>query len=119
MRVLIEEALTTAETGFNILGSIPIAAIVSGAVRMVIGKVQVVAGAAFALYGLMYSFLAYKTDLTEIGVEHILHGCLNIGRGLTELLLGITFVGSFLLLFGQLVTNNVFTPQFAYTTQRR
>ncbi len=114
MRERIEEGLTQAERAFNVLGCVPFASIFSGALRMVVGKVQLVAGSAFALFAIF----SIERKWGEIGVEHMVHGLLNIGRGLAETLLGITFIGSIIPLFGQLFTEQRFFPQFQYTTQR-
>lgn len=118
MRAMIEEGLTQGERAFNVLGGIPVAAIVSGALRIVIGKIQIVAGGIFALIGA--GIYCWKNDLNplEIGAEHMVHGTLNMGRGLAEMLLGITVVGSLIPFTCQLLTDPTFHPRFAYSTQR-
>lgn len=119
MRSLIEEGLTQAERGFNILGCVPVAAVFSGAVRTLIGKVQFVVGAIFTLIGTLMYCSDNHSNFAEMGVEYMVHGALNFGRGLAEMLLGLTLVGTAIPLACQLVADPTFQPRFQYTTQRR
>ncbi|MES2273510.1 MAG: hypothetical protein V4487_04910 [Chlamydiota bacterium] len=75
----------------------------SGAARILIGSIEVVAGIAFALLRVMQSLLDGKMATfrqTKQGICYSLHGCANIGRGLIAmspvnpiLLLYDTYVG--------------------------
>jgi hypothetical protein len=115
MRLLIEEGLTQAERGLNILGCVPVAAVFSGALRIVVAKVQFLAGAIFAIT----SMLPYFNHSCDVGVEYMVHGSLNFGRGLAEMLLGLTIIGTAVPLICQLIADPTFKPRFEYTTQRR
>lgn len=84
------------ERKFNIAGSIPLVSILSGQVRYMAGIVQTVAGVSFSLLGYVAQLVRPKEQkwagVTRMGVEHMLHGPMNVMRGLGEALIGATLI---------------------------
>ena len=78
---------------FNILGYIPIVSSISGAFRCLLGKFEILGGLIFgtakALVGILTSNeRAKQAHFSEAGFlfSYILHGFLNILRGLVEMI---------------------------------
>lgn len=99
--------MTAVDTAFNIAGSIPVVGALSGSIRCsTYAEIQLVAGIAFMGIGLFAQALSSEPQewkrLTSLGVETFKHSFLNLGRGLLEAVLGLTIVGSPLLLIPNL-----------------
>lgn len=114
----VNKTLTDVERGFNIAGGIPVVAVLSGALRAVAGKFQVIAGAIIGILGLigqMVSNNAAKWEhIAQKGLETVMHGGLNLLRGFGETLVGLTVVGSLGILAGQALSKNKFEPIYKY-----
>ena len=110
--------LAKTEELFNVTGSIPIVAIVSGAVRALAGVVQSFAGMILGFIGLAGMLISpknYKWEhLAKTAFEQFNHGGLNFLRGLGEYLLGLTFFGSIALFVYQGTSPNKFQPSYKY-----
>lgn len=107
------------EKAFNVAGSLPIIGIFSGTVRAIAGQVQAVAGATFALIGLVrqqFSTDAKWSEMTRAGVEHGMHGMLNVIRGLGESMLSTLVIGSAIPLAFNLYKTEKFSPYYEYGT---
>jgi hypothetical protein len=117
------------EKAFNILGCTPFVCVLSGSLRAIFGKLQIIAGILTAALGELALFFCTKRGedieltkkwhtLSKLGAEHIIHGCLNTLRGNGEALLGsMTLgVGNIVLLIPNLSLNRNFSPFFAYGT---
>jgi hypothetical protein len=115
----INQKMTEIEKGFNIAGGIPFVSILSGSLRMIAGKIQLIAGALIGFVGLVGQMINSNQILkwegiSEKGLEHLIHGGLNIGRGLLEAFLGATLLGSLGILAGQSLSSNKFEPIHKY-----
>lgn len=114
----LNHTLNSVERAFNVAGSIPFVGAWSGLARAPLGQAQFITGIALSVVG----FIGSKTSrdslkwkkVTEVGVEHILHGLLNTIRGIVEFLLGITLMGSFVMLLPNLINEDKFSPFFKY-----
>ncbi len=85
----VQQRLAKMELVLNPIDRIPMIASFSGMIRILAGGVQMVAGTAFALIRSMYSYLQWHRDYRDKlqeGVNHSLHGLLNIVRGAIALL---------------------------------
>lgn len=114
----LNENLTAIETYFNIAGGIPLVGILSGGLRIVAGKVQLVAGIVLAFAksnSEKHQDPKKRTyeDWSKEGPHYIKHGVLNILRGIGEVVIGETIVGSLFLLAIQMLTNQ-FAPVVPY-----
>jgi len=114
---LIDDSLTEIERMFNLAGSIPIVAIVSGIVRATAGKVQAIAGLVLVGVGNAGQWFQPSNSvkweqLTAQGVRHATHGVLNMAVGLGECVAGFTIVGSLVLLVYR--TAHGFDPIYKY-----
>ena len=116
-----DETLTTFETAFNVAGSTPFVAIVSGGLRAAAGKIQLLTGLVFGVAGLIGQLTSHNErkweNITHVGLENVKHGALNLIRGLAESIVGLTIVGSLVLLAAQLLSSNRFAPIFKYNMQ--
>jgi hypothetical protein len=121
------KACSDVERGFNIAGCIPGFGILSGAVRTLIAKAQVIIGIEIKALSELGKFFAKQTSeegdlnnkwdtLSRFGLEHILHGCLNIMIGTGEVLAGsyTLGLGNVVFLAPNLINNRNFMPYFAY-----
>ncbi len=108
----VNKILNDLETGCNILDALPVIGTFSAALRVGAGKVQFAVGACSTFVGLVG--LCSGNNQTEwksvirLGSEQMLHGCLNIIRGVGTLLLasvGLNFV-----LLAQVLRENRFAP---------
>ena len=115
-----ERTLTSVETAFNIAGSTPVVSVFSSMLRVVLGKVQAVAGSIFATAGFVGTICTrgdtqrmFEKMMTT-GIEHTLHGVANVVRGVAEFVLGMTFFGSLIPLIAQATSENGFAPRFTY-----
>lgn len=110
--------LTKLEPHLNVSGSIPIIAIVSGAVRFIAGAIQAFVGMVFATIGLIGMFTNPKNhkweQMAESGFEHFGHGGMNALRGFGEHVLGLTIIGSVALFVCQYASPNKFQPIIKY-----
>ncbi len=120
---------TEVEKIFNVVSCIPFIGVIGSAVRMIAGKIQLIAGiilAGVAQIGVLVesrkegeSSLRHKWQaLTKLGFEHVLHGCLNVLRGLGETVLATSTLGfgNVALLVPNLINNREFAPYFTYGT---
>lgn len=114
---------TEIERGFNVAGNIPVVSIVSGSLRMLVGKAQAVAGA--LLWAASKVGAATTADrlskrrfalLGKFGAMHFQHGLANIFRGMVEVTLGGTFggLGSIFMVIPNLSEPRPFDPTFKY-----
>ena len=118
MNTEVKNLFTNIEKGFNITGTIPGVSLFSGLTRAVAGKIQMIAGAILSTIGLL-NFLVTNDPkwayMTALGSEFIIHGALNILRGLSEAMLcATTIVGNIGLLIPNLLKEDKFSPYFAY-----
>ena len=111
-------SLNNIETIFNIAGSTPFVAVLSGSVRSLAGAVQAFAGMYFGAKGILGMFFFSKSKncepLVVTGFSHTAHGGLNFLRGIIEHILGLTLIGSVALLMYQLNSDNKFQPLYPY-----
>jgi hypothetical protein len=114
---------TDIERAFNVAGNIPYVGIVSGSLRAVAGKMQAIAGLAFCIIGVVGTAIAHNSkvkhryqNLTNLGVQHLRHGILNMIRGIIEVGLGCSFggFGSVFMLIPNLSQDRAFDPYFKY-----
>lgn len=116
----INKLTTAVETAFNVTNSIPVIAIPGATMRTAAAQVQCVAAAVFALIGFIGQMIRpgiTKWDfIFNTGCEHIMHGVLNYIRGVGELFLAVTIVGSLIPLCYQLYVENGFAPIVKYET---
>lgn len=116
----IHQGLTNIERDFNIVGSLPLIGVASGATRHVLGDIQITAGITIGLLGLggqiVHPFDKEMQKMTSLGVEHIIHGALNSIRGVAEGICSITVVGSIIPFSIQVLSENGFNPRFGYST---
>lgn len=124
----INEMATKIETGFNVLGSLPFIGAVSGLLRIVAGKIQIVASAVLVLVGIIGAAVSRAPharfrfrQMRELGKEHVIHGLLNIIRGAVEFFAGTSFAGTSLRGFGSLFMlipnlsqDRMFSPAYKY-----
>jgi hypothetical protein len=114
----LNHTLNNIERGFNVAGSIPFVGAWSGLARAPLGQAQFITGIALSVVGLIGSKVSNNNlhwkKITQIGVEHILHGLLNTIRGIVEFILGITLMGSFVMLLPNLINEDKFSPFFKY-----
>lgn len=120
------KACSDIERGFNIGGCIPGFGILSGTVRKLLAIGQVIVGVAITALSELGRFIAKQTSkedlsdkwemLSRFGLEHILHGCLNIMIGTGEVLAGsyTLGLGNVVFLAPNLINNRNFMPYFAY-----
>lgn len=112
----IEDTLNEFEKVFNVVNSIPIVAMASTPLRVAAGKIQAVVGAIMGIFGLLGYIVTLGSKkfgyIASTGGENLLHGVLNIIRGLGEGLLAVTVIGSAGLLIAQLLTD--FDPIIKY-----
>jgi hypothetical protein len=115
---------TKTEVAFNIAGSLPVISIASGALRMAIGKTQLVAGLVLFFAGTCLSSNSHNLPknfsraqlnrATRLGNEHVKHGALNLIRGAGEFSLGVSTMGLGNLALFALQTKNKFQPIYGY-----
>lgn len=116
-----------AERIFNIVACVPGLGIVSSAIRVFGGKLQVVAGIALAAFSEYNLFImkAFAKDhslkekwetLSDLGKEISIHGCFNVVRGTGEAFVsGYTFgLGNLMLIIPNIVNNQNFDPKIRY-----
>ena len=114
-----KNVFTAVEQGFNIAGSLPVVSFFSGVLRVLVGKIQCVAGLSMALAGGIGQ-LASKDKkwekLTQLGLEHTLHGALNAIRGAGEAILCAATggIGNLFLLIPNLMQKPPFSPYVQY-----
>lgn len=105
---------TDVERGFNVAGALPVVSVFSGVARMVIGKVQAVAGAILAAIGAIAFALTSNNKwdkVLDMGVEFIVQGALNFSRGTCEMVMGTVSFGVLNLCF-------LFLPNYALARKR-
>ncbi|HEV8053050.1 MAG TPA: hypothetical protein VGP47_11200 [Parachlamydiaceae bacterium] len=111
---------TNIEKNFNIAGCIPVVSLLSGAMRAIAGKIQVIVGAVIATTGFINLMITQNSrweKWVNLGSELMIHGTLNIFRGLGEALLcGTTGVGNVVLLIPNMNKDDMFSPYLAYGT---
>lgn len=114
----LNKTLTKTEEGFNFAGSLPLVAIVSGALRMLVGTVQAIAGAIIGMVGLVGMIVNPESrkweDISKSALENFAHGGMNLFRGFGEYILGLTVFGTLGLLALQLTSENKFQPIIKY-----
>lgn len=114
----INQAFSSIEKTFNVAATIPIVAVPSSMLRVTVSEIQMLASViigAFALIGqVVGSDFEKWENLTKSAKENLIHGALNFIRGLGELFLGLTVVGSLGLLSYQSVSSNKFEPVYKY-----
>lgn len=75
------------EHAFNVLGWVPVLSSASGAIRIIAGKVQLVAALALAFFqkisGLIFQKKSY-IELSNHSFDYVKHGIANICRGYLE-----------------------------------
>ena len=81
MSTSLDDALDGLENGLNILGYFPGVSTFSGMIRMFYGKVEIISGLAIAVIS---SCFPANDRQTAHGLELVVHGIANIGRGLVE-----------------------------------
>jgi hypothetical protein len=118
MNIATKHLFTSIEKGFNIAGTIPVVSFFSGMIRAIAGKVQMIAGAILSTISYI-AFLVTNNpkwnELILIGNEFILHGALNILRGIGEAsLCATTIVGNIALLIPNMNQEDLFGPYFTY-----
>lgn len=94
------------EKVFNIINCTPFICIFGSYLRPIIGKIQIVAGLIVATVGEIGLLVSTEENplnkkwqaLSKLGTEHVIHGCLNVLRGLGE-----AFVSTFTMSLGNLV----------------
>ena len=118
MNTTIANTFTNIEKGFNIAGSIPVVSLFSGAIRAIAGKIQGIVGALFSALGLASYMITNDSKwipLINLGSEFIIHGALNVLRGLGEAMLcATTLVGNVMLLVPNMSKEDMFSPYFEY-----
>jgi membrane-bound ClpP family serine protease len=118
MNTTIANTLTNIEKGFNIAGSIPVVSFFSGAIRAIAGKIQGVVGAIFFVMGLASYMVTNDSrwiPLINLGSELVIHGALNVLRGVGEAMLCVTtLVGNIMLLVPNMSKEDMFSPYFDY-----
>jgi hypothetical protein len=81
---------TKVDTLFNVGGSLPVLSIPSGILRCGYGKIQFWAGAFFAALGVAGCLIGkdekHWNKVYVFGVEHIIHGALNVLVGISEVI---------------------------------
>jgi len=85
------------EKGFDIAACIPGVAIVSGSILAIAGKVQFLAGAVIGAIGTVGHALTNSRKweaMMETGLELVIHGGLNVAKGVSQAALGTTLIGS-------------------------
>lgn len=93
----LEDTWARTEKFLNVTDLIPVCSICtcSGMLRLVMGMVQVVAGAIFALYKILMG-LPHKQNFTflqaRVGAGHVLHGYANMVRGAVAITPGINLL---------------------------
>lgn len=125
----INQTGTDVEKIFNILNSMPFFALLFGPLRVVAGKIQTLTGALLAGLGELGAFIGRQTGappelmhkwntISKLGLEHIIHGSLNVLRGSGEsLIAGYTMgLANMLLFVPNLSNNRNFAPYFTYGT---
>lgn len=118
MNIATKELFTTIEKGFNIAGTIPVISFFSGMIRAIAGKIQMIAGAILSTISYVALLVTNHPKWNEyilIGNEFILHGALNILRGIGEAsLCATTIVGNIALLIPNMNQKELFGPYFTY-----
>jgi hypothetical protein len=115
------------ERGFNIAATVPFIGTMTSAIRITLAKILFLAGAIFASVIESIHFIASKAGadnellyllrtLSTLGLEYMIHGCLNVIRGASELMIGAcTFgLGSVVLIIPNMAAGRNFTPFFGY-----
>ena len=110
------------EKGFNMTECVPLVCVVSSYLRVLAGKLQVLCGMIIASVGEIGKIACPTQENPELfrkfhviaiyGTSHVLHGCLNIFRGVATGYLAaypLSGFGNLLLLMPNL--NNKFLPQ--------
>ena len=101
---------TWIDTAFNALDSIPVVSLATSPYRILAGTVQAVAGA--VIYGTVYlakdcftkEQMPILHEIVVLSDIQLLFGCNNVIRGIGELILAYTIVGSLLVLGYEIVT---------------
>jgi hypothetical protein len=105
------------EVGFNVAGGLPGVGFVSGYLRTAMGSAQIVAGKFFTAVGLVGMLIGndrkHWGKIFAFGVEHIIHGALNVIIGVGEMFVGLTPL-SLLLLAYRVARPQQFAPIFDY-----
>ncbi|MEI8366699.1 MAG: hypothetical protein WCF65_09820 [Parachlamydiaceae bacterium] len=112
---------------FNIMSCLPALGILSGSVRTVLGKVQAISGLAVITISEVGRFVADKTTtnkelvkkwtvLSQFGLQHLVHGTLNVLRGTAEMLVGSYTggLGNIPLFIPNIINGRNFTPYYDY-----
>ncbi len=114
----INKLATETERFFNIMDSVPALAIPCSAVRTALAVGQFATASFSTAAGTVGSLVAPDFFLCKNakkhGPEHMYHGALNVIRGVGELLLGFTGIGSGILFIYQLCSGRNFAPIVAY-----
>lgn len=122
---LINKVGTNVEEVFNVAGCLPVVGMFSGVLRIVIGKIQVIAGLVLMGTGAIGKMCASKektkeryNKLLKLGQEQSLHGILNVIRGIGESVTCSAFfgVGNLIFLIPNLCQEDKFSPIFKYGT---
>lgn len=118
MDTAIKDLFNNIEKGFNVAGTIPVVSFFSGVIRAIAGKVQMIAGAVLAAFSYINYLITNNpkwANLTSVSSEFILHGALNLIRGLGEAALcATTVVGNIGLLIPNMAKEDMFGPYFTY-----
>lgn len=118
MDLAIKNTLTNIEKGFNFAGCLPVVSLFSGALRMLAGKIQAVAGAVMAGIGFIGHLATkkpYWKNTMNLGAEFVLHGALNVLRGFGEAALSATTVlGNLFLFIPNMAKRDKFSPYIPY-----
>ncbi len=114
----LNKIFTDVERGFNIVDSIPVVAIFTSPIRVVAAKVQMLLSGIIALIGFAAQVSGLQEKkwkiVTQQGGDLFLHGALNLVRGLGELFLAYTVIGSLALFVYQSVSVKQFAPIVSY-----
>lgn len=121
----INSAATMVETSLKCGACLPFVGVIASVAKLYLGHGQVVLGAATAavgLVGLGISHIAPCSNhtkkewnmVTRLGIEHTIHGALNVLSSLGEIILAVStsFIGNPLLLL--IYYPNDFKPLFPY-----
>lgn len=74
------ESLRALDVTLNTLGYIPLVSNVSGAVRLIYGKVQIIG----AIAGAIFAIISASNPILSLASYFIISGCLHIVRGCVE-----------------------------------
>lgn len=114
---------TSVEQMFNLAGCLPFVCYISSYARQMVGTLQVASGLALGAIGELGKLISNNSDmsgkfqtLATLGLEHVIHGGLNIQRGMGEAFLASCTMGLGNIALIVPVTTHGFKPLFTYGT---